>query len=163
MKTLLLLRHAKSSWKDAGRTDDDRSLSRRGKRDAPRMGRLLFAEKLVPDLILSSTARRARKTAAKVARACGSRRDIVFHEELYLATPEAHLAVLRQLKGSRQRVLVVGHNPGLEELLAHLTGVEEHLPTAALAVIELRITRWSALTQRTRGRLVRIYLPREVE
>jgi len=161
MKTLLLLRHAKSSWADAGRPDHDRKLSRRGKRDAPRMGRLLRSEQLVPDLILSSTARRARKTAAKVARACRCRRDVVESDDLYLATPQDHLAVLRQLKGNSKRVLVVGHNPGLEELLTQLTGVEEHLPTAALAVIELQITRWSGLTKRIRGKLARIYLPRE--
>ncbi len=163
MKTLLLLRHAKSSWKDTKRADHDRKLSARGKRDAPRVGKLLRKEKLVPSLIVSSTARRARKTAEKVAKASQCRRRPVLTDALYMAAPSEYLAELRQLPKNVRRVLVVGHNPGLEELLTQLTGSNEAMPTAALAVIELEIADWSHVTSRTRGRLVKIYRPREMD
>jgi len=163
MKSLLLLRHAKSDWSDAGRTDHDRPLNKRGKRDAPRMGALLRSEKLVPELIVSSSARRARKTAAKAAKACGYDRDIQLEDALYMATPAAHVDVLRQLDRRIDRVMLVGHNPGLEELLWCLTGAEAALPTAALAVIELPVKRWEDVKPEPFGRLIKLYLPREID
>ena len=90
MKTLLILRHAKSDWETPDVADHDRPLNGRGKRDAPRMGRLLRDENLVPDLIISSTAKRARKTAKLVAEASGYEGEIRLAETLYLAGPEAY-------------------------------------------------------------------------
>ena len=86
MKTLLLLRHAKSSWKDESLTDHDRPLNKRGKKTAPLMGHLLREKNLVPDLVVSSTAVRARSTAEAAAEACGYPGEITLTDELYLAT-----------------------------------------------------------------------------
>ncbi|MFG0335704.1 MAG: SixA phosphatase family protein, partial [Maioricimonas sp. JB049] len=83
MKTLLLMRHAKSSWADPSKADHDRPLNARGKRDAPRMGQWLLEQNLVPDRIVSSTARRARKTASRVASGCGYTAEIVHERALY--------------------------------------------------------------------------------
>ena len=162
MKTLLLLRHAKSSWKDAELRDHERPLNGRGKRDAPQVGRLLAEQGLVPDLIASSTARRARKTAEKVAEASGYVGALDAAAALYLATPQAIAQVIRLLPDEAGRVLLVGHNPGLEELLAELTGRHERLPTAALAHLELDIERWQDLTPQTRARLVQLQRPKEL-
>ncbi len=159
MKTLLILRHAKSSWKDEQIGDHDRPLNKRGRRDAPRMGELLRAAGLPPELIISSTARRARKTASKVARQCGYQGIIKLRGTLYLAPPEAYLDALHDLDDAIHRVMVVGHNPGLEQLLALLTGQQVHLPTAALAQVELDLDRWRDVHAQTRGTLIRLWRP----
>jgi phosphohistidine phosphatase len=144
-KSLLLLRHAKSSWSEPGTPDFDRPLNDRGKRDAPRAGEVLRDRRLPPDLILSSSAKRARKTATKALEASGFDSELELVQEFYLATPDAYLAKLKTLPDEIHRVLVVGHNPGLEELLELLTGQQLHLPTAALAHLKLPIDSWSAM------------------
>lgn len=161
MKTLLILRHAKSSWKQPGLADHDRPLNRRGNRDAPRVGLLLSRQALTPDLIVSSTAERARSTAAQVADGSGYGGEVELDRQLYLAEPEAIVDAVRSLGGEASRVLVVGHNPGLQELVARLTGSDEVLPTAALARIELPIAEWAELRAFTRGRLVDLWRPKE--
>ncbi len=162
MKTLLILRHAKSSWKQPDQADHDRPLNERGKRDAPRMGLLLREEDLVPDLIVSSTAKRARNTAEKAAESSGYGGEIQFTDTLYLAAPASYIGVLREVSDDHSRVMVVGHNPGLEQLLNVLTGDESALPTAALACVTLPIDRWQDFSADTRGRLVKIWIPKEL-
>ncbi len=163
MKTLLVLRHAKSSWKQPGLADHDRPLNRRGNRDAPRVGLLLRRQALTPDLIVSSTAERARATAVQVAEGVVYGSPVELDRQLYLAEPEAIVDVVRSLGGEASRVLVVGHNPGLQELVARLTGRDEVLPTASLAQIELPIAEWAELRTFTRGRLVRLWRPKELD
>ncbi len=162
MKTLLLLRHAKSSWDDASLPDHDRPLSKRGLRDAPRMGQLLTAERLVPDLILSSTAVRALHTAALVAQACRYNRELRTLPELYLAEPAGYLAVVREFDESHERVMLVGHNPGMEELVVSLTGRAERMPTAALAHVRFAIDRWPEVGVDGPGELVQLWCPKEL-
>ena len=117
MKMLLLLRHAKSSWKENGVSDHDRPLNKRGKRDAPRMGWLLQKEELVPDIILSSTALRARDTTIRVAKSCYYKGQITYADSLYLGGIEAYLDALKVLPNDFKIVLVVGHNPDMEYLV----------------------------------------------
>ncbi len=162
MKTLLILRHAKSSWKDMTLADHDRPLNRRGKEDAPRMGALLAEEGLVPDVILSSTAKRAQATAEAVADASGFEGEIHYSRDLYHADPESYLYTLRTLPPDYELVMVVGHNPGLEELVDVLTGESLRLPTAALVQVSLPLDDWTALTDETEGELVDIWRPREL-
>ncbi len=169
MKTLMILRHAKSSWKDDTIADHDRPLNERGKNDAPRMGQVIYQEDLTPDLIISSSAKRAVKTAALAAEACHYEGEILKNSDLYAAAPEAYLDVLSGLDEGFQRVMVVGHNPGLEELLLDLTGEAEALPTAALAVVSLKIDTWAELAGRLEGAdeelgdLVHLYRPKEMD
>jgi phosphohistidine phosphatase SixA/predicted ArsR family transcriptional regulator len=162
MKTLLVLRHAKSSWKDTNIPDHDRPLNKRGKQDAPRMGLLLRSEDLLPDLIVSSTAKRARDTVKYVAEESGYGGDILWSESLYAAEPQAYIETLRNLPAGFERVMVVGHNPGLEELIAMLTDEWEPMPTAALAEITLQIDNWSDIGYEPVGKLVKVWRPREL-
>jgi phosphohistidine phosphatase len=162
MRELLLLRHAKSSWDDAALDDHERTLNKRGKRDAPRIGRHLRAEGCVPEHIVSSTAVRARTTAGKVAEACGYAGNIVLTRRLYLAEAASCLELLRELPAGAARVMLVGHNPCFEELVEHLTARAERMPTAAVARIALDIADWSALRPGTRGELLALWRPKQL-
>jgi len=163
MKTVLLLRHAKSSWDHPELSDRDRPLNKRGKRQAPEMGKLIYAENLTPDLILSSIARRACKTAEAVAKNCGYDGEIDRIDDFYPGGPADYLRVLSELPDGVRRVMVVGHNPGLEELLRVLVGEIRSFSTAAMAQVDLPLESWQELTAATRGKLVRILHPPENE
>jgi phosphohistidine phosphatase len=162
MKTLLVLRHAKSSWSDSTIDDHARPLNPRGLRDAPRVGTLVREQELTPDLLIASDAVRARETAAAVARAAGYTREILLDPSLYLADPEAIYAVLGARGAHTNRIMIVGHNPGLSQLVAQLTGDDEELPTAGLAHIALPIQRWDELRRSTRGTLVARWRPKHL-
>jgi phosphohistidine phosphatase len=159
-KCLLILRHAKSSWKEPDLSDIDRPLSKRGRRDAPRAGAALVAADLVPDQVLCSTARRARETAQAVSAEWNGEHNVAFLPELYHGGPEAYIAALRNLPDEVGRVLVIGHNPDLELLLAHLSGQNEALPTAAWAEVILDLDHWTDVAPDTVARLGRLWQPR---
>lgn len=163
MKTLLLLRHAKSSWDEAHLEDHDRPLNGRGKKDAKRMGRFIRREDLVPDAVFTSTAKRARSTAKRVLGAAGYDGEVVKKRELYMAGPKAMLSAARHAPEGAQHVMLIGHNPGMEELLEALTGRTEALPTCALAQVQLSIDRWQDLAPGTSGVLTHLWLPRELD
>ena len=139
MKTLHLLRHAKSDWSGAGVADHERPLNARGKRS-----RLAIAEHVKDwkvDLVVCSTARRARATAKPVIAALGC--PVRYEEALYEATPGALLTVLHGLADDNTSVMLVGHNPTMEELTELLCASSPEYPTAALGTIELAVDRWS--------------------
>ena len=127
------------------------------------MGRLLRQEDLLPDLIVSSSAVRARKTAQLAIEEMGYDGELRLARELYAAEPEAYLDALQSLPDAFERVMIIGHNPGLEELLELLTGDWQRLPTAALAQVDLDLDTWQDLSEDTRGKLVNLWLPRELE
>jgi phosphohistidine phosphatase len=164
MKTLLLLRHAKSSWKDPDLSDHDRPLNKRGQSDAPRMGKLLKDEELIPDLIMSSTAARANKTAELVAKECKYKGEIVLNHSLYGAEPADYLKILEGLSDTYKAVLVVGHSPSLGETVEVLTGSPDVImPTCSLAQIRLSIQNWDELNkQKIKGKLVKVWRPKEL-
>ena len=162
MKSVLVLRHAKSSWKHPDLADHDRPLNKRGKRDAPPMGRLLKREDLVPDIIISSTAIRARATAKAVAKASGYKGEIILNKSLYAAGPEAYLGVIHALSDEYVRVLIVGHNPGLEELVELLTGEIHLMPTCSLAHVKFRVDKWSEIDNKIKGQVAEIWRPRDL-
>jgi len=159
MKTLLIMRHAKSSWKDENLADHDRPLKKRGEYDAIQMGERIRKQGLTPQRIITSTAKRALKTAELFAEACHYEARIIATRQFYGAEPEDFVEVLRQLDDEDERVMIVGHNPDLEMLLEMLTGTLESLPTASIAQITLPIERWAELGEDTRGRLVQLLAP----
>ena len=162
MKTLLVLRHAKSSWDDPALDDHERPLNKRGQRDAPRMGALVREYGLVPDVVISSDALRARLTAEAVAETARYTGEILLDPDLYMAGPADILSLLPRVRENADTVMIVGHNPGLEKLVQQLTGEWQDLPTAALAQIGLPLDRWCDLKLSTRGRLVGLWRPEEL-
>jgi phosphohistidine phosphatase len=127
------------------------------------MGQLLAEESLLPELILCSSAKRCRKTAEHVIAESGYRGETRITGELYEAGAVRLREVLAGLAGEPTRVLLIAHNPGLEEILEQLIEIYTPLTTAALAQIELTIRHWSELDEKTRGRLVNLWQPRELE
>lgn len=163
MKTLLLLRHAKSSWDEEGLPDHDRPLNRRGKREAPMVGQYLQECGLVPDLILTSSAKRAHKTALKVAAACGYTGEIAVLPELYDAALEECIACMHPVSDKVDRAMLVGHNPCLQDLVGLLTGGHARMATCAVARIDLDIPSWNSLSSQTRGTLVSLWRPQRID
>ena len=162
MKNLLILRHAKSSWEFTDLSDHDRPLNNRGKRDAPRMGKVLLKERLVPQLIISSSAARARSTAEKVAKTSHYSGEISVESSLYRAGSSAYLNALRRLTNPYDTVLIVGHNPDVEHLVEILTGNAMTMPTCGLAYVKLSIERWLDLKDDKEGELVKMWRPKEL-
>ncbi len=165
---LLILRHAKSAWDTDAPSDFERPLAGRGKRDCPRVGRRLAEAGLLPDLVLCSPARRARQTARRVLKAAGADREAIRYEErLYGAGPDTVLEILAERGGGYSRILVVGHNPGLADLVRRLGGAAapvapggKLLPTAALARFSWEGP-WGD-PDRSRIRLLEIVRPRDL-
>jgi phosphohistidine phosphatase len=149
MKILTLLRHGKSDWSADYLADYDRPLKARGRRDALAMGEYVASLDLVPELIVSSPAERAQQTAELFAEAAGYDEEIAWADAIYGATPDELLAVLCRLPDDAEHILLVGHNPGFEELASHLIGTAPHgptwdvrLPTAAIAHMHLDVPSW---------------------
>jgi len=160
MKTLLLLRHAKSSWKDTNVKDFDRPLNQRGLKAAAAVGRLIRKRKLEPQLALSSPAERARQTTHLVVEAARMKTELRYDERIYEAPGARLFEIVMQIEDDADMALLVGHNPGLEELLGMLTGEARSLPTAALVCVELDIEKWNKLRVDA-GRLEWLAKPKE--
>ncbi|MEO1998092.1 MAG: histidine phosphatase family protein [Planctomycetaceae bacterium] len=161
-KTLLILRHAKSSWAESGMHDHDRPLNKRGQRDAGRMGQLLTRERLSVATMLSSTAKRARCTAELLQTELDEPPQAHFLNELYHARPEDCMECVAKTCHDEPCVLVIGHNPGLEEWVFDLTGSGVRFVTAALARVEIELESWSLLRAGVRGNMVGLWVPREL-
>jgi phosphohistidine phosphatase len=151
VKRIYVLRHAKSSWKDASLADHDRPLAGRGRRAAKAMRAHLRAEHIDPDLVLCSTAARARETLARIEPALG-RQEVKVERALYGASADALITRLRRLPAKCDSVLLIGHNPGLQDLVLTLSlagperdAVAVKFPTAALATLEAPIDGWREL------------------
>ena len=150
-KRLTLVRHAKSSWDDPSAADHDRKLNRRGERDAPMMGQRLFDRGARPSLMLTSTAKRARKTARLVAKQLGYPIEFIQGEaELYLASPDTIVDVVAQQDDGFNDVMLFGHNPGITELANRLTGSGiDNVPTCGIVAIDASIDTWADLGPET--------------
>jgi len=164
MKTLLLMRHAKSSWKDHDMEDIDRPLNKRGRHDAPEMGALLKAQKLIPQLVLASNAKRSTKTASLVADELKlDDGQILIRETLYLAEIEQLLKEINLIPNEVETALVIAHNPGLEALAQLLTEKVISMPTSCVAHLQLPVNNWSEVSQDTEADLVELYRPTKLK
>jgi phosphohistidine phosphatase len=170
MKTLTLLRHAKSGWDDPISRDFDRPLNPRGRRAARTVAREMKAQGLAFDLVLASPARRVIETLEEVAAGYGPLRPD-YDQRLYLASTATLLEIVRATSDEAGRLLLVGHNPGLEELAlclsrrdeAGLRGeVEVKYPTGTVAEIALPVDHWAEVRERT-GRIERFIRPRDLD
>lgn len=170
MKTLMLLRHAKSAWSDPTVGDHDRPLNERGRKAAARMGRYMAEEALRPDIVLSSTSARTRETWHRLADSAGFDLTPRFENSLYLGRPGDYLALIAKLPEKAGNVLCLGHSPGIETLALRLSGdgdaedlyaMAGKFPTAGMAVIEFE-GGWADIGD-GRGRLDRFVRPRLLE
>jgi phosphohistidine phosphatase len=163
MKTLLLFRHAKSSWDKAELADHDRPLNHRGQRDAPKMGKLMRENGLLPDLILCSSAVRARQTLELASEALAYHGEIEFRNDLYAFEPGAYLRAIHDIPPENKLVMIVGHNPSIEELISGLTGESLSIPTCALAEIDLALENWKQISFGMRAKLKNLWLPKDIK
>lgn len=159
MKTLLLMRHGKSSWKDKDLSDKKRPLKKRGIFESEYIGNKLLENELVPQLILSSTAVRAQQTAEHLVKACNFKNKVKYLDKYYMAEPKTYLEELEGLSDDVERVLIIGHNPGLEALLQIMDGKIETLPTGSMAYLSLDLDKWSNISIDTAGDLVGFWHP----
>jgi phosphohistidine phosphatase len=146
MKTLIVVRHAKSSWSDSGKDDHDRPLNSRGNKDAPEMAKRLRKRDIKVDLFLSSTALRARTTAQYFADEYDvSKKDIALEKELYLAPGGTYYAVLSKLPDKYDTVAVFGHNPGITDFVNTLSQVHvDDMPTCAVYAVAVDTDKWAS-------------------
>jgi phosphohistidine phosphatase len=145
MKTLFVLRHAKSSWDNPDWSDFERPLNSRGLDAARFIGSLIFQRNLAPEIIVSSPAKRAKQTAVLVKEVAEISKPVKFDERIYEASPHNLFNLIREFDDKFESVLLVGHNPGFENLVRMLTGESVSMPTAALAKINLDIANWHEL------------------
>jgi phosphohistidine phosphatase len=153
MRTLYLLRHGKSSWADATRADRERPLAPRGRRDAKRIARHLVRQGVKPELVLCSTAERTRETLELMQTALADTSTIEFEDEVYGASADSLLERLRLVPAAVASVMMIGHNPALQDLAlllaacgAELERLEAKFPTAALATLALENATWAELS-----------------
>jgi len=168
MRRLILLRHAKSDWTGIGLKDRDRALAARGRDSAPKIGAYMAHHALVPDLVLVSTAIRARDTWGLVAEAFRRAPPVRYEERIYETGPKAIFDVIKAVDSEVHVLLVVGHNPGLRDLAEFLIAsgdvdarqrLLDKFPTAGLAVIDFPVDDWAKLHPKS-GRLDRFVAPR---
>jgi phosphohistidine phosphatase len=159
MKTLFLLRHAKSSWKDTLLGDHDRPLNGRGRDEAPLVGEYLRERGLTPSYVAVSTARRAVQTAAEVLSIIGYHGLVRTSRQLYLAEEDELFNIISRTPKRYPSLMVVAHNPGLEQLLEQLTGEFLPMPTSCLAHIELPIETWREMQPDGSGKLIDLWRP----
>jgi len=151
-RELIILRHAKSAWDTDAPTDFERPLAKRGRKATPRVGRFLLGQQLVPDYVVSSPAERARQTVLGVCEQLGiGSEQVNWDSRIYGGSAASLVSVLEDCPHNAERVLIAGHNPGLEYLLLYLCGRDaplpddgKLLPTAAVAHLEIT-SQWSNL------------------
>ena len=162
-KTLILMRHAKSSWDDPTLDDKDRPLNKRGKRNAPEMGRRLAEDGFMPEVVISSPARRALKTAERAASELGfEKSDVGIEDSIYSWDSNSVLEAIWGLDDDLSSVMMVIHNPAITDLVNELTGSDiENIPTAGVAVIGFEAPKWSKV-QAGSGELVMFDYPKKL-
>ena len=150
MKTIVLVRHAKSSWKDLRLDDFDRPLNKRGKKNAPFMGNKLKERQIMPDLILSSPAKRARKTATAIAKAIGyPKKKIVFDDNMYHASARHLFEMVRDLDDKYETIMLFGHNPDFNDLADMLLKKNpvHNIVTTGVYCIKLNVDQWQQVRE----------------
>jgi phosphohistidine phosphatase len=170
MRTLTLFRHAKSSWATPGLADFDRPLAPRGEAAVPPMAAYIAEHGLTPDRIICSSARRTRETLELALPAFTPTPQIDYSETLYHAVAPVMIGLIREMPDEVQRLMVIGHNPGLQALAIDLIGegdmelrraILRKFPTAAIAVIGFDVPDWSGVRPRG-GRLERFVSPKRL-
>jgi len=144
MKNVYLIRHAKSDWNDESKSDFDRGLNKRGQKAIFTMANALNEKKIMPDLILSSSAKRAKLTAKGLAKEIGYSGEIKYIDALYMAEPETVHALIQELNDTYNNLFIVGHNPETTELSNTMTDAYiDNVPTLGIVALELPVDHWT--------------------
>ena len=159
MKKLYIIRHAKSSWKDLTLNDFDRPLNKRGKQNVLLMGSILKEKHILPDMIISSPALRAKLTAKEIARIISFTKDIKFYENIYDASSYDLIGILKSIDDNNNSLFLFGHNPSLNSLAETFIGLYENIPTCAIVEIEFDCNKWKDIDQ-TNANLVSFDYPK---
>lgn len=146
MKTLYLIRHAKSSWKDLTLDDFDRPLNKRGKRDAPFMGELLYDNEIKPDIIISSPAKRAKDTAKIIAQKVGYEKEILFDERIYEFNLITLVRIIKEINNENDTAFIFGHNPILNIFMEEFCEFDENIPTCGVLKVSFECNEWEKIT-----------------
>lgn len=151
MKTLYIIRHAKSDWDDLSLSDFERPLNKRGQKNAPFMGELLTHNNVHPDLIVSSPAVRAKTTAKEIAKKVNyDTKKIVYEDTLYMADINAIEGVLKKVSSSKKTLFIVGHNPGLTLFAEYISGYDiDNIPTCGIFCVTLKNDDWKSIGRGT--------------
>jgi phosphohistidine phosphatase len=155
------MRHAKSSWENPDWSDFERPLNKRGLKAAPLMGSIIYQNELQPTLIISSPAKRAKQTAVLVKETAQIESPIKFEDKIYEASANTLIYLTSQLLDRHDIVLMVGHNPGMEEFIRILTGNYCSMPTAAIAKVLLNIEKWKDIRMNC-GFLETVFRPKDL-
>lgn len=162
MKTVFFIRHAKSSWDDAGLRDIDRPLNKRGRHDAPVMAKLLREKGIKPDRIVSSPAKRALSTAEVFAAEMGLE-DIYVEPRIYESMPEDVLRVVQQLDDHLEVVFIFGHNPTIYTLASSFSDMDlDNVPTCGIVEVQAAVNSWADFNVRT-GRMIHFFFPKQLK
>ncbi len=161
MKRLFIIRHAKSSWKNLSLDDFDRPLNKRGEINAPFMGKLLKQKDIVPDLVLSSPANRAKTTAIKISEELDlDDTKIVFENSIYEASSDILIDIIKKVQDKYNTIFLVGHNPSLNSLAYELVKFDENIPTAGIVEIELNMNSWKDI-DRKKAKMISFEYPKK--
>lgn len=163
MKQLLLLRHAKSSWENSTLTDKERPLNKRGENDAARIGRYLRQVNYLPGVIYCSTAKRTRQTLSLLSNDWQYEPQVSFEDSLYSESAANYIDAIEQTSVSQERVLIIGHNPNMEQLACRLLSRDDlgfvRFPTGGLMCVEFAANGWQSL-RKYRGQLKWMVIPK---
>ncbi len=162
-KTLILVRHAKSSWSDSTLNDIQRPLNKRGNKDAPKMGKHLAKKKLIPQAIFSSSGLRALTTARLISVEIGMKpTGIIVEDDLYTFDSEQLLDVIKTIPDEYKKIMVVGHNPAVTDITNILSGSEiDNIPTCGVAILKLLVDSWKDIGKNT-AKLSRFDYPKKL-
>ena len=163
MKTLFLTRHGKSSWKNLEIKDFERPLKKSGKKETAKAAHHLKKSDLVPQLILCSSATRAKETAEIFVEESGFKGSVEYIDSLYMAEPDQILSSIKQYGQAVNRIMVIGHNPGLETALQLFTHDVVSLPTASIATIRFPVEDWNDINVSSYGELVELWRPKAAD
>ncbi len=163
MKNLLLMRHAKSSWKDEKLEDHERPLKKRGFKDTKLIAKVIKKNHLTPDLILASTAQRVKDTVETFVETINYKNELVYSDKLYMGEPQDFIKILKKQAKDYDTVMIVAHNPGLETYLQIVDGEIEAMPTAALGQLVLAIDSWEEISLESMGELTGFWTPKALK
>ena len=160
MKKVYIIRHAKSSWKDMSLDDFDRPLNKRGKRDAPFMGKKLKEQNIVPDIILASPALRSKKTAEKIARKVKYSKQIIYDKSLYESSVSELYIALTKINDENSIAFLFGHNTGINMFVESFVGLYDNVPTCGIVEVEFDCKSWKDIS-RQNAKLVSFDYPKK--